>query len=183
MLAAAFSWMWRCRTVSVSGFRRIGRRLPDARPRWLAPAARLTHLSPCLNGSGHWRIGLGSQGHDREPALLALLAWEERLVRWQRSRAGPRQIPDTVQRPANSTFHLQFSLNSGIDTSISSYIHLARGRLSVSTNRGFQLGPDLGGSAKEPRGWTATRSTQENGIEGGSLSSGRGYGRRVSSLH
>ena len=51
----------------------------------------LAHFSPCLNRSGHWRIGLGSQGHDREPALLALLAWEERLVRWQRSRSGPRQ--------------------------------------------------------------------------------------------
>ncbi len=27
---------------------------------------------------------MGSQGHDREPPLLALLAREERLARWQR---------------------------------------------------------------------------------------------------
>ncbi len=27
---------------------------------------------------------MGSQGHDRDPPLLALLAWEERLALWQR---------------------------------------------------------------------------------------------------
>ncbi len=27
---------------------------------------------------------MGSQNLDREPELLALLAWEERLARWQR---------------------------------------------------------------------------------------------------
>lgn len=84
MPAAAFFLMLRCRTVSVSGFRRIGRRLPNAPRRRLASAALLTHFSPCLNGSGHWRTGLGSQNLDREPELLALLAWEERLARWQR---------------------------------------------------------------------------------------------------
>ena len=76
---------------SVSVSRRIG--LPcQARRAWRrACAARLRHSCLCLNGSSCLNTAMASQDNDTQLALLALLAYEERLARWrmfpQHSRA------------------------------------------------------------------------------------------------
>lgn len=64
-------------------FLRSGPHWQALRFRNLAPAARLAHFLTFLIGSRPLKIGMGSRSDNRDSALLALLAWEERLARWQ----------------------------------------------------------------------------------------------------